>query len=94
MRLWMEQANVEDTQWEVHGEPAGRRFLLKIKGAANYARRVVNQAMGLLKPSTPNGEWRRFYTQSVDTQRVELFVGVDKSPFQIKRELACKKTRH
>ncbi|CAK0876673.1 unnamed protein product [Prorocentrum cordatum] len=56
-RQWTTQCNVGEQQWEIQGDPSCKRFLLKFKGAANYASRLVNQTLALLRSEAPCGAW-------------------------------------
>jgi len=87
---WLSRLNIEENEWEFQGEPSSKRFTIKFKGSSQFAARRVQHALSLLRPQRPGEEWMRFYAPAISGSRSEVFVGTDKNPCQIKRELALK----
>ena len=80
---WLEDANLL-AKVTYMGQETGKRFTLGF-GADIGAARRVRMARDALR--TPGGGWREFKYRDVDgTEHNSLFVSIDKSKFQQKRE--------
>eukprot|EP00959_Pyramimonas_sp_CCMP1952_P162585 3399295-Pyramimonas_sp.AAC.1 len=51
MRPWLREAGVPDEEWTIEGDPAARRFVLRLRGAVGYASRRVQRCLILLRPT-------------------------------------------
>ncbi|CAK0855884.1 unnamed protein product, partial [Prorocentrum cordatum] len=87
----IEKNNIPHSEVQFEGDPAGKRFVLRIKGSPAYAARRVGQIIGSFKISAQ--EWRRFSAMDSQNTPSEVFVSVDKSQAQVKREIVAKQLK-
>ena len=90
-KSWLLDSNFEEDSWKMDGEAAGKRFVVRVKGAPGWAPRRVSQALGNLR--LENGEFRRMQASTAPGERSDLHVSEDKNVFQVRRELATKQAR-
>ena len=89
IKNWLAAAGFSDEQWRVKGNSPGRRFHIQFQGSEAMAARHACHALRQLKQ--PDGSWKRFECPMVAGGCSPLFLGMDKSPQQIRREVQTKK---
>ena len=75
-------ANVQDTDFEVNGEPLGSKFVIQFLGAPGRAALKLNQALTCHKHKT--GKYKELSVRDPTNQDVRIFINRDENPAQIK----------
>eukprot|EP00959_Pyramimonas_sp_CCMP1952_P427550 8954436-Pyramimonas_sp.AAC.1 len=68
--------------------PQSRRFIIQFKGDINSATRRAQAARRALKDIT--GAWKQFSVNTIEGGESRVFVGMDTTPKQVRREIQTK----
>ncbi|CAK0898986.1 unnamed protein product [Prorocentrum cordatum] len=77
LKPWLERNNLAESDFVIEGDPASKKFSVRIGGSRSYAERKVAQCMSSLKRT--DGQCERFAALDVDGQHSELFISGDKN---------------
>ncbi|CAK0903885.1 unnamed protein product [Prorocentrum cordatum] len=93
LTTWITYCSVKESDFKVQGNPTSRFFTVQFSGPpGGPASRRAQKVLDSLRDR--NGNWTRIHAPAVAGQgQVELRVGPDKSPKQIKIEIAGKRIR-
>ena len=75
--------------FKINGPPVSQYFTIQFLGAANLASGRANLVLRGLKQD--DGTWERFLVQDPQKQLVQVYLGPDKSPKQVKTEVLAKR---
>ena len=86
LREWISDSGVDSEHVDVVG-PA-KRFYIHVRGGPAAAPRAVALSRALRRPG---GQWRSFSATTPSGQQCPLYVGADKAPKQVRREMHTKR---
>ena len=85
-----DRVGMDRDRYLVKGDPVSKFFTVQFKGTPSIAAAAVSTLLGTLKLG--DGEWERVLVQAPGGSRVQIYLGPDKSPKQVKTEILTKKT--
>ena len=72
LKPWLERNTIGEKDITLEGEPAARRFTLRVGGSKGFAERKVAQMLGSLKEM--DGTFEKFYAHDMDGAAHEIVV--------------------
>ena len=85
----VEKVSLPADCFKVNGSPVGQYFTFQFLGAPNLARDRARKVLQSLRQE--DGSWDRFLVKNPEGSLVQVFLGPDKSPKQVKTEILSKK---
>ena len=85
----IENASLPKDCFRVPGPPVSQFFTVQFSGSPNLAKDRVSKVLNSLRKD--DGHWERFLVKDPSDQFVQVYLGADKSPKQIRTEVLSKK---
>ena len=87
------KAKINPKMYFIVGDPVSKFFTIRFKGTPTLAQEYAKQLLGALQSENEEGriEWERVLVKDPAQSLVQLYIGPDKSPKQIRTETLSKR---
>ena len=89
VKLLADKAAIKYDRFEIKGDPVSRWFTIQFKGTPILSSAAASSVLATLKRE--EGEWERVLVASPTGGLVQIYLGPDKSPKQVRTEIMAKR---